>query len=187
MLKQVLTVLLSGLLVIGLGACDSADNGGDDVTDGSFTIEISGDVDATIEGFTYFGTEQDPNTPEDPFAIVFSSSEQVDYEGAWATIGREAGQPGTGSYAFANVDAEEDDFPADQFALFMYLPEEQAFVASTAGEMVITESDDDELSGSFEIQATGFRITGQQEEELTLTVEGSFDAVSPNELTVPSF
>lgn len=190
MLKQVLLLLFCGVVVIGLSACDS--NGGDEdevsVPERRFTMELSGDVETTFEGFAYFGVAEDPETREESFAIVFSGSEQVNMTGAWASIARQAGQPGEGQHAFANIDGVTDtEYPADQFGFWVYLPEERLSLVSTSGTLTITESDDDDLVGTFEVEATGFQLSGQQQEELSVVIEGSFDAFSPDDLVVPSY
>lgn len=188
MLKRTLSIVCCALFLLALSACDTTGDDEPDVSANAFEVEVEGDVDASISGIAFFGTGEDTDAGEDIFGIVLSSSEEIELgTTAWGSITRSADRPSTGTYAFANLDAEgSGDYPPEQFGLFLSLPDEQAFFASNSGELIITESSDDEVAGTFVIEATGFRLTqGGTQEALDVTVTGEFNAGHPDDFVLP--
>ena len=179
------------LLALALTACDSGGDNGDDnnQSPGSFSIVVAGDADLEIEGFAFFGEAEDPDTGEDVFIIYLSESanpSSAQATGAW--IGRNSGRPGTGTFTF--VDGELDgEIPEDQFVLVMTVgagsDESRTFV-SNSGELTITSSSSNRIEGSFDVTGTGFQITGGVPgEELSVTIEGNFDALGSDDIDIP--
>lgn len=176
------------LLAVALPACDS--NGGDDDDDqqfGTFSLEISGDAELSMEGFAFFGEAEDPDTDEQVFVIYFSETADVSATDAtWALLARTSGRPGTGSYTIVDLNQGEDDIPDEEFMMMATVGATQAtsvtYIAD-GGTLNISQSNSNRVQGSFTTTASGFNLgTG---EEINVTIEGSFDAFGSDDVFVP--
>lgn len=150
----------------------------DDLDSGFFSVEITGDVDWSFEGFAFFGETNDPETDQDLFILVLADS------GGDATLSFVKGgdRPGTGELAIGDIDfedmQEEIVFPEDYFlALLLNFSGAEFYIfGSDHGNIDITESTPDSFAGSFSYDATGILAT-QPINELEINVEGSFNAI----------
>ncbi len=178
------------MLALTTAACDSTD--GDDDNNqvlGTFSLEISGDAEASFNGFAFFGEAEDPDTGDNVFVVYFSESENLGTQAArWAFIGRNAGRPGTGTFSVVALDQDDDEIPEDEFVMIVSMgatPTTAISYFSNGGEISITRSSSNRLEGSFDINATGLEFDGTETQELNVTVEGSFDAIGNNNIVVP--
>ena len=189
-IHRLLSAALIAMLALTTAACDSTD--GDDDNDqqlGTFNLEISGDAEASFDGFAFFGEAEDPETGDNVFVIYFSESENLGTQAArYAFIGRNAGRPGTGTFSVVALDQGGDDIPEDEFVMIVSLgatPTSAISYLSNGGEISITSSSSNRLEGSFDINATGLQFDGTETQELNVTVEGSFDAIGNDNVFVP--
>lgn len=189
-IKKFPSAVFIAMLALMPTACDSNDAiDEDDQQRGSVSLQISGDKDASFEGFAFFGEAEDPETGEDVFLIYFSETETVTGEaGRYGFIGRNSGRPGTGTYSVVDVSQDNDDIPDDQFVMVATLGSTESGAVSyvsQGGEVTFTRSSSDRLKGSFEVSAAGFQFTGGEGQELDVAIEGSFDAVGNDNIFVP--
>lgn len=181
-----LFILFLGLFLIQ-GCSDSNEE-----SSGSFSIEISGDMNESIEGTAIFGGATDPETEQQGFIIVMAESDgsgeaTANTRGAWLGTD-DSERPGEGTYPLLNIDNYEEGDSG--FWGFSFLSEEgqvSATVYSTSGSLEISSSSSDNVSGSFTMQATGFRFDGQTSEEIEVTVTGSFSAIGGDAYVPGSF
>ncbi|MDZ7771903.1 MAG: hypothetical protein U5K31_04075 [Balneolaceae bacterium] len=182
-----LLILLLGLFLIQ-GCSDESNS----ESTGSFTIEITGDVNKTIEGTAIFGGATDPETNQSGFVLVMSTADDPEQssgtsEGVW--IGTDdSDRPGEGTYSLLNTDNYEEGDSG--FWGFSFLNEGQqmsTIIYSTSGSVEITSSSSDNVSGTFTMQAEGFRTSGQGSEEITVTLSGDFSAIGGNAFVPGSF
>jgi hypothetical protein len=190
-------LLLLAVLLLPLTACDSGGSNDEeaDVEDGQVRISISGEASGSFDGFAYFYEYTDPNSGETYFGLVLTNTntETPSTTSEFITIVRESSRPGTGTYSFANADddLDADDLQSDLFvAIVSSATTDQdvfGFYVSDGGSLVIDQSSNDTVSGSFELNATGFRFASgsQQPEEVTITVEGAFNANPSSSFFLP--
>lgn len=180
-------------LLLPLSACDSGGSNDDEVAveDGRVNVSISGEASGSFEGFAYFFDATDPNTGQAVFGLVLSNAdtETPSMNSQFVVIARLSSRPGPGTYNFADIDedADLDDLQPDQFIALVSsaVADEDivGFYVSDGGSLTIERSSDDEVAGSFRIDATGFELSpdSQQPTEVDVTIEGAFDAnPSPN-------
>lgn len=191
-LKRLTSIATIAFLALALTACDSGGDNDDDDNNqppGSFAIVVTGDTDFELDGFAFFGEAEDPETGEDVFVIYFSeNANPSSTQGTWAFVGRNSARPGTGTFTFVNGELD-DEIPAEQFVLVMNVGSGGAgsstFV-SDSGELTITSSSSNRVEGSFDVTATGFQVTGGGAgEELSVSIEGSFDAIGSDDIGIP--
>ncbi len=150
----------------------------DDPDAGFFSIEITGDVEWSFEGFALFGEVTDPDTDQDVFILVLTDSQGE----ATLSFVKGGDRPGTGEMAIGNIDFEDIDgdfvFPTDYFlaTLLNFAGAEFYVFASDVGSIDITDSTPDSFAGSFSYDATGILAT-QPINELEINVEGNFNAI----------
>lgn len=187
-------LLLGAALIVSLAACDSngGGDGGEETPNASFSLSISGDgVNQSLDGFAYFGEAEDPETGEEAFVIFLSEEENINQQGtySYAIIGRSSSRPGDGPYDFADLDSD-DDIPNSAFVGWVAIVSGEQitdiYFSNSGGSLDITSSSSSRVEGSFSIDATGFSIS-DPEEEVDVTIEGSFDARSNNVFLPPSF
>lgn len=190
MLRSVLSraqLLLLAALLLPLAACDSSGSNDDEpaVDDGRVNVSISGEATGSFDGFAYFYEYTDPDTDNTFFGLLLSNTdtESPSTMAEFVTIVRQSSRPGTGTYSFADLDTDlgMDDLPSDLFVAIVSSAstdkEVFSFYVSNGGSLTIDRSSDEEVMGSFEINATGIRVVdGGQTEEVDITVEGTFNA-----------
>lgn len=169
-----LFILLLGLFLVQ--GCSDAGS-----STGSFTLEISGDIDRTIKGEAVFGGATDPETGNQGFVLVMTNSDPEDQsttgQGAWL-VTDDSNRPGSGSYTV--IDADNYDEGDSGFWGFAFVGENEQttqIVWTTGGSVNISSSSSDNVGGSFTLQATGVSYDGQQQEEINVTITGDFDAI----------
>lgn len=172
----VLALLLA--LPLTLGACGDDDDpsGPETPAEGSFSASISGDLDDSLDGLAYFGESTDPSTGETAWVLWLSTSES-ETSGKTLYFARYDDRPGTGTYALTNV--ENDDLDTGELGSFYLDSSGQgaAIFGSTGGSLVITDSDDDRMEGTFTVQATGTVFDGSTSSDGDVTITGEFTAV----------
>lgn len=194
---RTLTTLFVGVaLLVGLAACDSTDSNSDDDPDAlapeTARVSIGDDGSTTLNAF--FATGENPETGEAGFVVYLTESDDVTGEqdllsGSAAFIAREGPRPSSGTYAFADLDfdQEDDTLIRDQFG-FVYwdLSGDAGFpsrvVVSNSGELTISTSTNDQVTGSFEIEATAVSFSQDEFTEEAVSVSGIFDARRVNVL-----
>ena len=194
---RTLTTLFVGVaLLVGLAACDSTDSNSDDDPDAlapeTARVSIGDDGSTTLNAF--FATGENPETGEEGFVVYLTESDDVTGEqdllsGSAACIAREGPRPSSGTYTFADLDfdQEDDTLIRDQFG-FVYwdLSGDAGFpsrvVVSNSGELTISTSTNDQVTGSFEIEATAVSFSQDEFTEEAVSVSGIFDARRVNVL-----
>ncbi|MES3630883.1 MAG: hypothetical protein PPP56_12040 [Longimonas sp.] len=194
---RTLTTLFVGVaLLVGLAACDSTDSNSDDDPDAlapeTARVSIGDDGSTTLNAF--FATGENPETGEEGFVVYLTESDDVTGEqdllsGSAAFIAREGPRPSSGTYTFADLDfdQEDDTLIRDQFG-FVYwdLSGDAGFpsrvVVSNSGELTISTSTNDQVTGSFEIEATAVSFSQDEFTEEAVSVSGIFDARRVNVL-----
>ena len=169
---------------MSLSACDSTDSNGDADDTPPETASMSvGDSDVELNAF--FAAGEDPETGEEGFIIYFTESEELtdetDFQGvSTGFIARVGSQPGAGTYAFGNLDIEDDDDLLEDEFVFVFQEVEDgeefptSIMLSNGGELTINTSTDSEVTGSFEVDATEFSFL--EGDETDVSVEGTFNA-----------
>lgn len=187
-------LLLLAALTLSLSACDSGgsndeDDDTPDVEEGRVEVSIDGDASGSFDGYAYFYEGADPESDERIFSIVLSNTDDAtpDQQGSrFIWIARRSDRPSTGQHAFAQLDQNEEEIPANQFISVAWSVVSDvntlSFYVSNGGTLTITDSSDDRVAGSFAIDAVGFTVSedGQSTEEVNVTIEGAFDAESAN-------
>ncbi len=181
------SLLLLAALLLPLTACDSGGSSDEEtgVEEGRVNVSISGEATGSFDGFAYFYEFVDPDTDDTFFGLLLSNTdtESPGASAEFVTIVRQSSRPDTGTYSFADLDTDlgMDDLPSDLFVALISSAstdkEVLGFYVSNGGSLIVDRSSDEAVSGSFEINATGIRLTdGQQTEEVDITVEGAFSA-----------
>jgi hypothetical protein len=150
----------------------------DDPAAGFFSVNVSGDLDWSFEGFAAFGETNNPETDQEVFIVVMSDNEGE----ANFSFAKGGDRPGTGEMNIGNIDFEDIDddfmFPEDYFlaTLLNFAGAEFYVFASNEGNINITESTAESFAGNFSYTATGMLAT-QPINELNINIEGSFNAI----------
>jgi hypothetical protein len=164
------TTIFIILLTMTIGCGD--DNSGGPNDEGSFRVEIYGDVNGTITGRAYFETVKDPLTDEEDFLLwMFSEDNSANpVNNIW--IIRERGrQPGAGSYLIGNYTS------GSQLFVGLFVGSE-IIVRSKEGSMSVTSSSDNRFAGSFGFAGDGFISFPDSTSQISVNVDGQFDAIS---------
>lgn len=195
-IRTLTTAFVGVALLVGLAACDSTDSNSVDDPDAlapeTARVSIGGDGSVTLNAF--FATGENPDTGEEGFVVYLTESDNVTGEqdlrsGSAAFIAREGSRPSPGTYTFADLDfdQEDDTLIRDQFG-FVYwdLSGDAGFpsrvVVSNSGELAISRSTNDQVTGSFEIEATAVSFSQDEVAEEAISVSGIFDAGRVNVL-----
>ena len=180
-MKRISTLILVLALPLTLSACGGDDDpaGPDvDADDGTFALEMSGDVEQSLEGVAYFGAGTDPETGESGWILWLSTSED-ESTGQTLYFVRNGDRPGTGTYTLSDPDAlEGNDTAIGAVFLGTTGTNSTTMLVSTGGSLVVTESSDGDMEGSFTVQAQGTSFVGGQPAEANVTITGEFDAES---------
>lgn len=182
-----LLLLLGALLSLSLSACDSTTDGmidEGDVSTNAFELTVeSTDQTRTLEGLSFFVSGTEPETGEQAFFIYLTDAEENPEEASiFGIIGRATDRAGTGSYTFADLDPEAGDFDEEllnsQFILILWEFADDGFAihTSTSGQLNLTTSSSDRVAGSFELTARTLSFASGEEETLSTTITGAFDA-----------
>lgn len=154
-----------------LVGCDSNDE--DDAEDlaGSFEIQITGDVNQTINGNqATFGAATDQQSGITGFGMSLGATGT----GAQSlTFSRKAGRPGNGSHSVADFDlnTEIDNLTDDTFVAIFSTGTDVFY--SSGGSLTITSSTDRRLEGT--VNLTAISVLPNSTAEVTIT--GTFVAV----------
>lgn len=177
-------VLLTGIFFIQGCSSDSGEE------EGTFTITITGEENREFEGKAVFGGATDPDTGEQGFVVVMTTAEdpenaQSASESAWL-VKLNTDRPGEGSYSV--VDSETDENIESGFWAFSFLTDGQSQVIyfSKSGTVDINSSSGDNVSGTFNIQAKGTSFSGQEAQEVNVTMNGEFNAIG-GDAVIPNY
>lgn len=190
LIKPSAFLLLAIAFTFSLSACDSGGSNEEDdddiseVDDGEAAVSIDGDPSGSFDGYAYFFDVVDEEEGEPYFGLMLNNtdSETPGQSGQFIWIARQSSRPSSGQYDFATIDEETTDLQSDQFvAVALSIVEEDnttAYYLSHGGTLTITSSSDDRVAGSFSIEASGFQFNSetQENEEVDVTLEGTFDA-----------
>lgn len=181
-----------------LSACDSGGSNEEEELNNEFSFTVtptsSSDTEAAvpkisqrdINGFSFFvDTDDIEEVDEQAFVVYFSGSDtfsqQNATQGLFGFVGRKSSQPGNGDYTL--VDAYEQTDPASAFVGFLYEDFQNIGTANSlpyyiirSGTLTVTESSDNEVSGSITANATAFTISGDQYTEERVEITGEFSA-----------
>ncbi len=175
--------LLALFFLFAVTACDDDNDNDNDLPTpdmANFSVSISGDMDYTAEGQSFFTTYFEPEYDDDIFIINMIEGIASSFNLFFIKSGD---QPGTGSYPVNNYDfAEDGELPLDAFvsAITIQLGDDETpdiyFLEAQDGFINFEESSTNRVRGSFEYVATGFH--GQEPDtELQAEVSGDFNAM----------
>ncbi len=170
------SLLLAGLFVFQ--ACsDSSTDSGD--TQGSFNFTVSGDTSGSASGNAVFGGAEDPETDEQGFVVVMTEGDpeeevQLDEDGtAMWLVTAGSSRPGEGTYDILDPEEDESELENGFYGIIAF---DNHFYVTNSGEVEITNSSSDNVSGTFTVDATGFSFQNPQM-EYNVTISGNFDAI----------
>lgn len=174
--KLSFSLLLAGLFVFQACSDSSTDSGSDM---GSFNFTIEGDNSGSASGNAVFGGAEDPETDEQGFVVVMTEGDpeeevNFDEEGRimWlVTAG--SSRPGEGTYNILDPDEDESELQDGFYGVIFF---DSYFYVTESGQVEITNSSGDNVSGTFSVEATGFSFQNPQE-EYNVTITGNFDAM----------
>lgn len=160
-----------------LTACDSGDdddNGpGTGNQLGSGTAVVTGDIDAEFSGSAVFTVVTDDTLQTFLLVIANGNPTQVNPT-ELVTFGRAGGRPAVGTYAFDYEEGEDVTMIAG-YIKSNASGEESVTLGGLSGELVITESSNSRVKGTYEF--SGVVVSDDGEEAGEATASGSFDAV----------
>ena len=183
MLLRRLPLLLLLVSALSLTACDSdTDDDGSPVELGSFVLDAVGDdFETSFSGDALFGQETDPESGETVFVIMLTSEGEAGANQSRLMLATDGSRPGEGSYEVLNLgeNPDTDEIPANEWVgwLNVDVGETPMQFLSSSGTVEIDDSGSDVVSGSFDFQATGFVIVGDQGQSEEVHVYGTFEAV----------
>lgn len=180
------SLLLAVLFVFQACSDSSTDSGSDQ---GSFNFTVEGDNSGDASGTAVFGGAEDPETDEEGFVVVMTDGDpeeevQLNEAGtAMWLVTAGSSRPGEGNYSI--VDPEEDDSELEDGFYGIIVFDDHLYVTES-GEVEITSSSGDNVSGTFNVEATGFSFQNPQEEH-SVTISGNFDAIGGDFFVPNSF
>ncbi len=190
-----LPALLLGLaLTLSLTACDSSDDdddngggpgGGGNL--GSYSATLGGDLSGSISGNAFFSVVEDEEVPGGRVFVLWlidGPLSGTSATGEYVSFVRYSDRPGTGAHPIGQ-DLEDGD---DTIAAYFNMQNQSAGVmfVSESGALTLTTSSSNRVAGSFTFTGTGFDMSNQQEpQQITGSINGTFDAVYVNPGTVP--
>lgn len=170
-----LYVILSllGVLLV-LPGCEEAHK-----SRGSFSMDIAGDVNYSIDGNAVFGGATDPKTRERGFALILTTGKtnpgnRLDGETLYLAK-LQTGRPAVGTYTVANP----DDTTNVNAAFWGYaLLDAEPFITfvTQTGTVTIESNEEDNVSGTFQLRAVGYDFSVQPAERNEVTLSGEFSA-----------
>lgn len=194
-------VLLSVLFT--LSACDVS-SVTDELIDNTFSLTISSAShtgtglalpskaarDKTVDGYSFFYDDTNPETNEQVFAIYFTGGESLGGDakgGLFGFLARNSDRPDGGSYT---VVQQDQDLSRSNFVGALYEEfgngdfQGAPYYLPTSGTVTIDESDSDEVAGSVDIEA--FKVTVDTTERpavdsTRVDITGEFTARDVNE------
>lgn len=164
--RLVLAIFLPILFVIS--ACDSG--GSNDEESNEFSLQITTSTasavapkavsDTTIDGYSFFYSDQHPQTGEEVFSIYLSGNESFSEEGAqeglFGFLARNTTRPSEGTYDLVDLDQgiESGDFVGvlfEDYGSDGY--EDRPFYVPTSGTVTLSQSSSDRVEGSVDLNA----------------------------------
>ncbi len=145
--------------------------------DPDFTASVTGDITTEMEGRALFAELTDDDTGETGFFINLSA---WDEDMNQVYLGRGGERPGEGEFSIAPIDLDEaddiGDLPADDFTGFLIVQTDQglAYLAADGGDITLTHSSADLVTGSFSFDATGFAPPNPL--PISVQINGDFEA-----------
>ena len=173
-------------VVVLASACGGNDDGtgpGEGGANGSFSADVTGDVETSFSGHAYHGEGEDEQGNAG-YGIVLSEVEAGNQNGGVLTFVRigSSSLP-AGDYPVKDPSDELQDGDVVALALDTEGNALVAMFASTGGTLHISSSSNNQIKGSFAFDAVGV-VFEDPETELNVTVEGSFTAKSLPESAV---
>lgn len=180
---QGITFLLAIALFTG---CDDNDDPLSPPTDdGSFLLEISGDVEASFSGEAWFGSSEDPETGQTGFVLwLFTDDENIQTGDNLWFVHLGATQPAETEYPIGDFEELEEEEPNPEvfYGIFAGYSVANAFLGGESGTIDIATATSSEVTGTFSFTASGISLeTG---DEITAQMEGEFNAV-PGPVVIP--
>lgn len=201
-LFRAIFLLILPLFVV-VTACDSNDDDSTEVQN-EFTMDVTStspssaitpksSPDTSLQGFSFFVSDTDPDTGDPVFAIYFTGRDSLSQtsaqQGLYGFLARKSDQPSTGEYTIADV-RQINGIDTQDFAGLVYEKIDaqdpntgllQApFHFLTGGTLELTESTDNRVSGTIDGQGVSFTLdtSGQtpQYSETSVQITGSFTA-----------
>jgi len=190
--RPLLLALLPLLFV--LSACDSGGTNDEPEIDNEFSFTITPTSSSSsvavpkrtqkdLNGYSFFVDTGDiEDVDDEAFVIYFSGndsfSENSATNGLFGFAGRNAGQPGTGSFSI--TDNPEDGHASSDFIAWLYEDAENTRSAPyyffQSGTLSLSTSNDDEVSGQLSGTAIEYTVTSSGFTTDTVEVSGSFAA-----------
>lgn len=170
-----MTLAVVAVLASACGGDDGKGTGPGGGDNGDFSAEVSGDLETTFEGWSYFGLGEDEQGNQG-FGVVMSEVESGEANGGVITIVRvnENSLP-AGDYEIKDATGELNDGDVVALAIDTDGTNLAALFSSIGGTLHVTSSNGSTIKGTFEFDATGV-VFEDPETELGITVEGDFTA-----------
>jgi hypothetical protein len=162
------------MLVLFAIGCSSDDPAGPEHGTGVFSAVVTGAIAHSFSGGAVFFDEMDPETSLQSFILWLGSENNEDTEDSdLIVISREGGRPATGAYSMNVANA-------DLFGYYFAAIGDENEVEFTAvsGAVNVTASSVNRFAGDFNFVGQG--IHWETQEQISVTVQGEFDAISGN-------
>lgn len=195
-------ILILPLFVV-FTACDSNEDDGTQVQN-EFTMDVTStssssavapksSPDTSLEGHSFFVSQENPDSGDPVFAVYFNESDSLSetsaQQGLWGFVARQSDRPSAGKYTIVNtrettgIDTEdfiglvyEDIGSQDPNTSLLEAP----FHILTSGTLELTESSDNRVSGTIDGQGISFVLDTSGStptyREIDVEITGSFTA-----------
>ncbi len=154
--------------------CDSTEDPLQQGAIGDFEITITGDVAASFGGGSTFAGSTSASSSG--FGIFMASTPSGHVISA---LKNSAGRPGTGTYQIVDATSSFESLGSNEFVA-TYIGTgggNTSSAVSISGTISITKSSDNQLKGTINFTATGSVFNGTTNEQIDVTITGSFDAL----------
>ncbi|HWA16977.1 MAG TPA: hypothetical protein VG817_11115 [Gemmatimonadales bacterium] len=157
-------------------ACGGDDNGGTGPGGrlGSFSADVTGDLETSLDGWALFGAQSDEGG--EGFGLVMSEIDDKHDAGGTITIVRlNSTSLPTGEYDIKSFETAENAGDVVVLATDSEGNDLNAIFSSTGGTLHVTTSNSNSLKGTFSVDMVG-TVFADPETEYAITIEGTFDA-----------
>ncbi|MDZ7772040.1 MAG: hypothetical protein U5K31_04770 [Balneolaceae bacterium] len=162
-------------VLLALPGCEDPDK-----SRGSFSMYITGDINHKINGNAVFGGATDPESREQGFALILTTGKtnpgkRLDGEALYLAI-LQPGGPQPGSYDIVNPDASANRLDSAFWGYARFDAEPFITFVTQTGAVTIETSEEDQLSGTFQLRAVGYDFSVQPAERNEVILSGEFSS-----------